>query len=149
VPYIVAAGAMLAWSRSSDRRGERKFHSALPLALAAVALAAAGYTSNGYFALALISAALAGLYAFKAPFWALPTLFLTRETAAVSVAVINSIGNLGGFAGPYAIGVIKSETGGTMAGLLFLSALLVASFVLTMALRVTATEPPANAQLAA
>jgi ACS family tartrate transporter-like MFS transporter len=99
LPYIVATVAMILWSRSSDRRGERKVHSAIPLAVAAVALAMAGYSGNAFVAMAFISFALAGLYAFKAPFWAVPTLFLTRETAAVSVAVINSIGNLGGHQG--------------------------------------------------
>jgi ACS family tartrate transporter-like MFS transporter len=140
LPYIIATIAMIVWSRSSDRRDERKLHSAIPLALAAAALATAGYSTNPYVAMTLISAALAGLYAFKAPFWALPTLFLTRETAAVSVAVINSIGNLGGFAGPYGIGVIKDATGSAMAGLLFLSVLLVISFVLTLLLRVGVTQ---------
>jgi ACS family tartrate transporter-like MFS transporter len=79
----------------------------------------------------LIAAALAGLYAFKSPFWSLPGLFLSRSTAAVSIAAINSIGNLGGFAGPYLVGVIKSATGDPLSGLLFLSALLFMAFLLT------------------
>jgi ACS family tartrate transporter-like MFS transporter len=131
VPYAVATVGMVLWSRNSDRTGERQMHSALPLLLAAVALAATGATVDPVISMALISAALTGLYAFKAPFWALPTLFLTRSTAAVSVAVINSIGNLGGFVGPYAIGAIKSVTGSATAGLLFLAGLLFMSFVMT------------------
>jgi ACS family tartrate transporter-like MFS transporter len=144
IPYIVATIAMIFWSRSSDRRDERKLHSAIPLGFAAATLAAAGYASSPYLSVGLISLALAGLYSFKAPFWALPTLFLTRETAAISVAVINSIGNLGGFVGPYAIGVIKDSTGSAMAGMIFLSVLLVISFVLTLALRI-GVESPARA----
>ena len=105
-------------------------HSAWPLLLASLALLAAGLIPNAAASIAFISAALAGLYAFKAPFWAVPTLFLSRATAAVSVAAINSIGNLGGFVGPYAIGLIKDLTGNPMGGLVFLAALLMVSFAM-------------------
>ena len=137
VPYIVATIAMVMWSRSSDRRNERRLHSAIPLAVAAVALLGAGLTGDPFTAIALISAALAGLYAFKSPFWALPTLFLSRSTAAISIAVINSIGNLGGFVGPYAIGLIKGTGRGATAGLVFLSALLAVSFLMTLFMRLS------------
>lgn len=136
VPYIVATVAMVAWSRSSDHHDERKLHSAIPLGVAAVALFAAGFVSSTAGAVALISVALAGLYAFKSPFWALPTLFLSRSTASVSIAVINSIGNLGGFVGPYLIGVMKGSKGGSPAGALaVLSALLVVSFLMTLLMK--------------
>jgi ACS family tartrate transporter-like MFS transporter len=88
----------------------------------------------------LISAALAGLHAFKAPFWALPSLFLTPATAAISIAAINSVGNLGGFAGPYVLGVVKDWTGSAIGGLLFLSALLFASFFMTWLVRLKPSE---------
>lgn len=140
VPYIVATLAMVAWSRSSDRRGERKLHSAIPLAVAAAALLGAGMAGNPFAAVALISLALAGLYAFKSPFWALPTLFLSRSTAAVSIAVINSIGNLGGFVGPYAIGLIKGTGKSATPGLIFLSALLAAAFLMTLFMRLSSGD---------
>ena len=135
VPYIVATVAMVWWSRRSDRRNERKRHSAIPLAVAAAALMGAGLTSNPFTAIALISLALAGLYAFKSPFWALPTIFLSRSTAAISIAVINSIGNLGGFVGPYAIGLIKGTGRSATSGLVFLSTLLVVAFLMTIFMR--------------
>jgi ACS family tartrate transporter-like MFS transporter len=91
--------------------------------------------------IAMISLSLAGLYAFKSPFWALPTLFLSRETASVSIAVINSIGNLGGFVGPFAIGYIKGSGNAATTGLLFLAALLVVSFLMTLLIRIN--EPRA------
>lgn len=131
IPYAIATVAMIVWGWSSDRTGERQVHSALPLLLAGITLAATPYVGDAVIAMGLISAALAGLYAFKSPFWSLPGLFLTRETAAVSIAAINSIGNLGGFVGPYAIGWIKTWTGSTLAGLLFLAGLLLISFVMT------------------
>jgi len=131
LPYAFATVAMVLWSRNSDRTGERQKHSALPLLLGAVALGLTGLVVQPAIALALISLALAGIYAFKSPFWSLPGLFLSRSTAAVSIAAINSIGNLGGFAGPYAIGAIKDWTGSTYGGLLFLSGLLFVSFLMT------------------
>ncbi|MEU4892721.1 MFS transporter [Streptomyces sp. NPDC044780] len=136
IPYIVAAFGMVWWSRRSDRLGERKLHSALPLALAAVTLIAAGFTHSPVLGLAMIALSLTGLYGFKSPFWALPTLFLTRSTAAVAVAVVNSIGNLGGFFGPYAIGWAKDSTGSATGGLIFLGGLVLVAFLLTLALRV-------------
>jgi ACS family tartrate transporter-like MFS transporter len=135
IPYIVATLVMIAWSRRSDRHGERRLRSALPLAVAAVALVGAGLVRDPYLAIGLISLALAGLYSFKSPFWALPTLFLSRSTAAVSIAVINSIGNLGGFVGPFMIGMVKGNTQSASAGLLFLSALLAIAFIMTLLIR--------------
>ena len=81
----------------------------------------------------------------RAPFWAVPTLFLTRSTAAVSVAAINSIGNLGGFVGPYLIGKIKDLTGSAAGGLLFLAVLLLLSFAMMALMRLASTHDPAPA----
>ncbi|RQZ05289.1 MFS transporter [Burkholderia sp. Bp9031] len=147
VPYVVATIAMVMWSRRSDRRSERRLHSAIPLAVAAAALLGAGLATNPYVSIAMISLSLAGLYAFKSPFWALPTLFLSRSTAAVSIAVINSIGNLGGFVGPFMIGFVKGTGQSATPGLLFLAALLVVSFLMTFFIRVheqPADDTPSN-----
>lgn len=141
VPYIVATAAMIIWSRSSDRRNERKMHSAIPLAVAAIGLIGAGMLPGAVASMAMICVALSGLYSFKSPFWALPTLFLDRATAAVSIAVINSIGNLGGFVGPSLIGVVKGSSQSAATGLLFLSALLVIAFLMTLLMRVTNKDP--------
>ncbi|QXH53883.1 MFS transporter [Pseudomonas fakonensis] len=141
LPYIVATVAMVAWSRSSDRRNERKMHSAIPLAVAALGLVGAGMLPGAYASMAMICVALSGLYSFKSPFWALPTLFLDRATAAVSIAVINSIGNLGGFVGPSMIGLVKGNSQSASTGLLFLSALLLIAFLMTALMRVTNKEP--------
>ncbi|WNM34788.1 MFS transporter [Streptomyces sp. Li-HN-5-11] len=136
IPYVVAALGMVWWSRHSDRLGERKLHSAIPLGLAAVTLIAAGFAHSPVLGMTLIALSLTGMYSFKSPFWALPTLFLTRSTAAVAVAVVNSIGNLGGFFGPYAIGWAKGSSGSATGGLLLLGALTAVAFVLTLAMRI-------------
>ncbi|MBF8781382.1 MFS transporter [Pseudomonas fulva] len=141
LPYIVATILMVLWSRSSDRRNERKLHSAIPLAVASLGLVGAAMLPSPVASMAMICVALTGLYSFKSPFWALPTLFLDRATAAVSIAVINSIGNLGGFAGPSLIGVVKGETGSAATGLMFLSALLLLAFLMTLLMRVNNKEP--------
>ena len=135
LPYAVATAGMVLWSRRSDRRGERKMHAAWPLLLAAAALAATGRASTPAVAIACSAAALTGLYAFKAPFWAVPTLFLSRGAAAVSVAVINAVGNLGGFVGPYAIGKVRDATGSAAGGLAVLAVLLLASFAMMAFMR--------------
>ncbi|MDB0568263.1 MFS transporter [Ralstonia solanacearum] len=140
LPYVFATAVMIGWSRRSDRRGERRLHSAVPLGTAALALVGAGFIGHPVIAMAMLSLSLAGLYAFKSPFWALPTLFLTRSTAAVSIAVINSVGNLGGFVGPFAIGYLKGQMHSTTAGLLFLAGLLAVSFVMTMRLQVAEAD---------
>jgi ACS family tartrate transporter-like MFS transporter len=144
IPYALATVTMVLWSRNSDRTGERQKHTAFPLLVAAVALAATGYFVQPAIGLALISISLAGLYAFKSPFWSLPGLFLTRSTAAVSIAAINSIGNLGGFVGPYAIGYIKEWTGSAIGGLLFLAGLLLLSFFMTWFAVMTNPAEPAG-----
>jgi ACS family tartrate transporter-like MFS transporter len=137
LPYAFATVAMVLWSRHSDRTGERQKHSALPLLVGALALAATGLVTDPTIAMTLIALALAGIYAFKSPFWSLPGLFLSRSTAAISIAAINSIGNLGGFVGPYGIGYIKDFTGSAYGGLLFLSGMLLISFVMTWFARMT------------
>ena len=141
LPYIVATAAMVLWSRSSDRRNERKLHSAIPLLVAALGLVGAGMLGSPVLSMAMICVALSGLYSFKSPFWALPTLFLDRTTAAVSIAVINSIGNLGGFVGPSMIGVVKGNSQSAATGLVFLSVLLAIAFLMTALMRVSNKEP--------
>lgn len=148
VPYIVATVVMIGWSRSSDRHGERKLHSAIPLAVATVAMLGAGLVTSPVIAITMISLALAGLYSFKSPFWALPTLFLSRSTAAISIAVINSIGNLGGFVGPFVIGMVKGTTNSAAAGLMFLSVLLAIAFIMTLMMRINSQDDEQTARAA-
>ncbi|MBU8881335.1 MFS transporter [Bacillus sp. FJAT-29790] len=147
IPYIGATIGMLYWSRRSDSKGERRLHSAIPLFIAAIGLVGAGLTSNPYMAIALITVSLTGMYSFKAPFWALPSLFLTQSTAAIAIASINSIGNLGGFVGPYTIGLIKDGTGDAKIGLFFLSALLLISFLMVFFMKTNEIKVEKKAQV--
>ena len=121
IPWLAALPAML-WSAShSDRTSERKLHAALPILLFGVALLVSVFAgSHIVLAIAAFSVATMALYSFPSPFWALPTVFLSGPAAAASIALINSIGNLGGFLGPYVIGYLSDLTGGFTAGLLYL-----------------------------
>ena len=132
VPYLVATVGMVLWSRRSDRTGERRMHTAWPLLLAGATLGVVALVNGPLPATLLLAAALTGFYAFKAPFWTLPGQFLSRSTAAVSIAAINSIGNLGGFVGPYAVGVIAKSSGAPATGLVFLAGLTLVAFVMVL-----------------
>src|SRR6266702_3776964 len=112
-----------------------------PLLIGGLALAGLLLTDSIVLSLLLITVSLTGMYAFKAPFWALPGLFLSRSTVAVSIAAINCTGNLGGFAGPYLIGTIKGHGGSAIAGLVALAALTLLAAVMTFLIRV---EDPAT-----
>lgn len=121
IPWLAALPAML-WSAShSDRTAERKLHAAIPILLFGVALLVSVFAGNHVaLAISAFSVATMALYSFPSPFWALPTVFLSGPAAAASIALINSIGNLGGFLGPYVIGHLSDLTGGFTAGLLYL-----------------------------
>jgi ACS family tartrate transporter-like MFS transporter len=142
IPYAVATVAMIWWSRRSDRKNERKAHSYIPMGVAAVAMFLAAVLQSPFLVIASISIALAGLYAFKSPFWSVPSQFLSVATAGTAIAAINSIGNLGGFVGPFAQGMIVDATGSPTAGLYFFAGLLVVSTAMMAAMKLRKTPAP-------
>ncbi len=117
IPYLTALLAMILVSRSSDRKQERRYHAAIPLIVGGVALLLLGNATSPLFLIALLSLVAMGIYSFEGPFWAMPSGFLTGYSAASGIALINSIANLGGFVGPYAIGAISEKTGSLYGGL--------------------------------
>ncbi|MDR5832238.1 MFS transporter [Caballeronia sp. LP006] len=136
LPYAVATVVMVWWARRSDRTGERRWHVALPLLVAGAALVLMALSAgNIWVSVALLVVITAAIYAPYGPFWAMPSLFLTGSSAAVGLAAINSIANLGGFVGPVAFGAIKDTTGSIYAGLTFVSLTLVAAGILVVRLR--------------
>jgi ACS family tartrate transporter-like MFS transporter len=130
IPYTVGALGMMLWAHSSDRRQERRWHFIWSAVLAAVGLALAGALKQPPLALAAMSIAAIGLYGSKPAFWPIPSKFLTGSAAAGGIALVNSIGNLGGFAGPYVVGWIRDSTKSYTAGLYFLAASALASAIL-------------------
>jgi ACS family tartrate transporter-like MFS transporter len=121
VPYLFAAIAMVLWGTRSDRAKERIWHVALPLLLGGAAFAWSAFTGPLWLAMVALTLATVGIYAAIGTFWSLPTAILTDTGAAAGLALINSLGNLGGFAGPSIVGVIKQATGSFTAALLFLA----------------------------
>lgn len=122
VPYLIATVCMVLWSRHSDKTGERVWHCAGALAVAAVSMMASAYLQSPVLAMVAVGFVAIGMYCSQPVFWALPTSYLTGVAAAGGIAFINSIGNLGGFVGPFAMGWFKDHTGGSyQAGLTFLS----------------------------
>jgi MFS transporter, ACS family, tartrate transporter len=133
-PYAVGVIAMVWWGRRSDRLVERRFHTALPLLLAAAGIAISTMLDDPTLKMISLCVAGFGIFACLPVFWALPTAFLSGAAAAAGIAVINSIGNLAGFAGPFAMGWIKDQTGSYTGGLLLLAALGVIAMGVVMAL---------------
>jgi ACS family tartrate transporter-like MFS transporter len=130
IPYFFASIAMVIWGWHSDRTGERIWHVALPLFLAAFAFAWSASTLPLGLTMVALTIATLGIYAAIGTFWSLPTAILTGTGAAAGLALVNSMGNLGGLAGPSIVGVIKQATGSFTAALLFLAgALLLAALI--------------------
>jgi ACS family tartrate transporter-like MFS transporter len=122
IPYLSAAVAMVLVGKHSDRTGERRWHVACMGFSGATALLFAAYASSLAAVVAAISVAMLSVSSMVGPFWALPIKFLRGTAAAVGIALINSIGNLGGFFGPTVIGSLRTSTGSFRGGFLIASA---------------------------
>src|ERR1700745_2822085 len=105
--------------------------------IGATALLLLGINATGFVvvSIALWCLVAAGIFSAYGPFWSLPTQFFAGFSAAAGIALINCLGNLGGFVGPYAIGIISKKTGSLQPGLVFVGLLLFGSAVLILALR--------------
>jgi ACS family tartrate transporter-like MFS transporter len=133
IPYICAIIAMVLVARHSDKTLERRWHSGLSLAVMVLALIGLTLTHNLVLSVILLCLAASGIYSFVAVFWALPTALLGEATAAVGVALINSIGNLGGFVGPYFFGFLADATHSTVVGTYVTAAFVLMTTILTIA----------------
>ncbi|MBB5496050.1 MFS transporter [Paraburkholderia sp. MM5384-R2] len=121
LPYVVGLVSMILWGRHSDRHLERRWHVAIALFVAAAGIAAAAGLDNPVQKMIALSIAGFGIFGCLPVIWTLPAAFLSGAAAAGGIAAINSLGNLAGFFGPFAMGWIKDSTGGFGAGLLCLS----------------------------
>jgi ACS family tartrate transporter-like MFS transporter len=137
IPYLLAAVAMLLVARSSDRSGERKWHLCVCLVGGAVAFLLSAVLANPVLAIAALFFAAAGIWGGFGPFWALPTGMLRGAAAAGGIALINSIGALGGFCGPYLMGRVSDLTHSFKAALLVCGGLLLMAAVVAASLRQT------------
>src|SRR5689334_442460 len=154
VPYICGGVGLIVWGAISDRMNERRWNLLIACIVSTLGLVIAGLTMGTWWALAGMSIAAVGFYGSKGPFWAMPPMFLTGTAAAAAIAWINSIGNLGGFLGPWYVGVMKDVTGSFSGGLYglallgLISAIVCAFFLHIPTARVLPAAPARAAQSA-
>jgi len=130
IPYLLAVTGMVAIGRYSDRSGSHRTIVALLLCIASISLILLGNVKSSFIAFSLLSLAAMGIFGALGPFWALSTIYLRKDNSAGGIAMINSIGNLGGFIGPFIVGLIKNTTGEFSGSLVFLGlALLTGSLI--------------------
>ncbi len=134
IPYAVGAVFMVWYGHRSDRKAERKTHTVIGLLIAAAGIAASTLTGNPVLTMIAFTIGACGVFGALPVFWTLPTAFLSGTAAAAGIAVINSIGNLSGFVGPYAMGFIKDATGSFTGGLLLIAGLAVIAAGIVLAL---------------
>jgi ACS family tartrate transporter-like MFS transporter len=150
IPAVITIVGMLLNGWHSDKTRERRLHAAIPLLIGA-ALYCVLIASRNNLALA-ISALLVGsgfLQIFNPVFWSIPTMILTESAAAASFGLINSLGQLGGFAGPYMIGFLNDRTHSLSASFAFIATVFVAAASLILCLRLhDPVQVPEGAQLA-
>ncbi|PPQ28456.1 MFS transporter [Rhodopila globiformis] len=118
LPYAFAAVAMVLWGLHSDRTGERSLHTAAACFLNFAGLAVCIFLHSPVLLMIAIILSQMGQAAIAPTFWTLPTAMLSGTAAAGGIALINAVGNLGGFLGPYMMGAIKDATGSFNIGLL-------------------------------
>lgn len=135
--YLLAAITMILVGRNSDKHSERRFHTAIPIIISAVSLLLSVYFSeiNITLTILMFTISLCGAYGAYTPFWAIPPSYLSGSAIAAGIALINSVGNLGGFVGPYMVGALNSLTGSytfsifTLAGFMIFSSFIIMFFV--------------------
>ena len=141
IPYTIGTIGLIAWGYSSDRHKERRWHLIVSTGLSAVGYVLAALYRDSYFAIAAMAVAAVGIYGSRPSFWPMPSIFLTGAAAAVGMALINSIGNLGGYIGPQIVGWIKDTTKSFEWALYFMAACAALSTALAyFATRATDTQ---------
>jgi len=134
IPYVAALLGMILVSRSSDRRLERRYHVAMSLLLGGIAFLLLSGIHSPSVTVVLLSCLAIGYCSSLSPFWALPSESLTGFSAASGIALINSVGNLGGFAGSTVVGFIGQKTASLSGGLAFAGTSMLVSTVLVLLL---------------
>ncbi len=134
IPYMAAVVAMVWWGHHSDQTGDRKWHLAIAALVGSAGLAASAVSPNPILSFVALIVAAVGIWSMFGVFWALPADFLSDTAAAGGFALINSIGTLGGFSGPFLIGFVRERTGTFMASLLLLAAFVLMAAVISTTL---------------
>ena len=131
----VAAGVMLAVGASSDRKGERVVHASACAVVAALGCVSAALLPHPVARVAGLALVSIGVHAFYIPFWCVPTALLRGTAAAAGIALVGALGHVGGFVGPYVLGLLTDTTGSTTVALLGLAFLALTAAALCVVLR--------------
>jgi sugar phosphate permease len=134
VAMLVSLVASVYTGHSSSKRNEKRWHGALHLFMAAIGVGAAAFTRDPWIFVCFVTLAAVGTYAPMSVWWSYPTTFLSGTAAAGAVGLINSVGNLGGFVGPYLTGWVRQTTGSFAGALLYLAASLTVAGLLILTL---------------
>jgi len=134
LPYCLGLVAMLLVGWSSDRTGERRWHTVISMLLITVGLALSSAQHGVLLPMLFFCVAAVGMYGYVPSFWSIPNSFLCGTAAAAAIGLINSVGNLGGFAGPYVVGYLSKATHSFAAGVVYLAlcALMAAGLVFSL-----------------
>jgi MFS family permease len=135
VPYVLGAIAMVLWGRHADRTGERTWHVAGPALVGGIAIPVTLYLGSPFAAMVAVSICTIGIMCALPTFWALPAALLSGVAAASGIALVNSVGNTAGFAGPYLTGWLTDLTGSSKSGLWVVGVCMVAAALIVLALR--------------
>lgn len=144
IPYAVAVVGMVLISKSSDRRVERRYHTAIPMIVAGITLVLLGRSNSFALTLLLLSLAALGTYGSLGPFWPIPSTFLGGYSAAAGIALVNAIANLGGFVGPYTIGFFNKQTGNFYTGLAVAGASILLAAAMLLFSRAARVQPASD-----
>jgi ACS family tartrate transporter-like MFS transporter len=145
IPYIASAVAMVLVGMSSDRTAKHRLHLAGSALSGAVFLLVAAYTTSIIPGLTFLTLALMATLCMQGPFWATATSLMSGMAAAAGIAVINSLGNLGGFFGPYIIGQKRSSGAGFRGGMLLIAATLALAAIISLLVRNPQRDSSPNA----
>lgn len=149
IPYLPAAIALFVWSRDASRRGVRTWHVALPALVGAASVPAALYMGSPVTTVAVITVTACAIFSALPNFWAIPARFLSGAGAASGIGLINSAGNVAGFAAPFITGAVKDATGSYHAPMLIVGAFMLLSAVLVAVVAGQTEEDPVRRDLGA
>lgn len=148
IPYLPAAIVLFFWSRFVARTGVKGWHVGLPALIGAVSIPSALYMGSPELTVVMIAITASSIFAALPNFWAIPSRFLVGPAAAAGIALINTIGNIAGFAAPYITGMVKDATGVYQLPMFIVGGLMLLSAILAFSLGGKVREPEANGKTA-
>ncbi len=143
IPYLPAAFALFFWSRHATKHGVQNWHVGIPAAIGAISIPCALYMHSPAATVAVVAVTACSIFAALPNFWALPARFLTGAGAAAGIALINTLGNVAGFAAPYITGAVKDATGSYQAPMFVVGGFMALSAGLVMTIAAARSKPAA------